>query len=282
MPGLQFQNLPADQTTKIHEGFLAQWKIEANALKQTPFPDAGKARAAVAKLNARYQQMELKAFTQLQQQTEEQQRVQTLIRQPRERTRGQEAQLRMELRPEAESLVFPTERMGRFSTDQMIKFDKNMEAFAEAVPKSGTWGSRVRKQSDLVKQYEKMQILDGYAAMTIHQKQAYDYLWDNRMAKNESYKWDPGSPEVKALRGIGKLQQAAAKNISPLGMSVMKKKKRFAIPGYAGLYSAGVAQKIVSPEVKTLNRETAQQILNQAKGDKELARRIAREQGYNL
>ena len=290
MPGLQFQNLPAAQTRKIRDTLHAQWQIEAGALNKSHFSDRGKFETAKAKLNAKYQQMELKEFTQLQQQVEEQQRVQTLIRQPQERTRAEEAQERMRLGPEAERLVFPTERRGRFSPQQMWGKGGLAEHMGEWIDATTITGARfgfggTRKQSNLIKQYVGVSERAGYNDFTPEQKRQYNLVWDDMMASDEKNEWNPNSPEVKAVRAVGKLQQAAAKNITPLGASVRRKKKQFTIPGYAGLYSAKVAKGIVSavqPKQKTLDKTTAQQILKQAKGDKEVARRIAREQGYEL
>lgn len=108
MNGLPFEQLPAAQVEEIRKQLHGQWQIEANALNRSWFSDRGKFETAKAKLNAKYQQMELNALTQMQRQQEEQQRVQQLIRRGTQgMDREEEAGLRMELGPEAERLVFP-------------------------------------------------------------------------------------------------------------------------------------------------------------------------------
>lgn len=242
MPALQFENLPAAQTQKIRDTLTTQWQIEANALNKSWFSDRGKFETAKAKLNAKYQQMELQAFTQLQQQTEEQQRVQALIRQPRERTRGEEAQLRMELRPEAERLVFPAERVGRvpLSPTALTGYREFMVPFAEAAKEQRgfEWGTPVRLQEDLVKQYLAARSQAGYddPSWTPTIKRQFDYEWDTLMNEERNYKWNPQAPEIQSLRPTGRLQRAATKNITPLGTSVARKvrfKPRYGAPGPA-------------------------------------------------
>lgn len=253
MPALQFKNLPAAQTQKIRDTLTAQWQIEASALDKSWFSDRGKFETAKAKLNAKYQQMELQEFTQLQQQVEEQQRVQTLIRQPRARTPGQEAQLRMELGPEAERLVFPTERVGRapFTPAGLRGYRAFMEPFAEAAKqqRGWEWGTPVRLQEDLVKQYLAARSQAGYddPAWTPKQRQQFDTEWDDLMASERNYKWEPEAPEIRSLRAVGRLTRAVAKNITPLGASVVKKKRRFTMPTEPMTFGMKIAQKIVSP-----------------------------------
>ena len=252
MPGLDFRNLPADQTRKISDTLMDQWRIEAEALKQTPFADAGKARAAGAKLNAKYNMKAYEQFSQLQQQIEEQQRVQSLIRQPRNYTRGQEAQLRMELRPEAESLVFPTEGTGRtpFSPAALKGYRAFMEPFAAAAKEQPgfEWGTPVRLQEDLTRQYVAAREQAGYSDLRfgLTNRRQFDAEWDDLMASERNYKWDPKSLEVKSLRTTGRLQQAATKNVSPLGAAVIKK-KRFALPTEPMTFGMEVASRITSP-----------------------------------
>lgn len=252
MPALQFENLPAAQTQKIRDTLTAQWQIEAGALNKSWFSDRGKFETAKAKLNAKYQQMELQAFTQLQQQTEEQQRVQALIRQPRARTRGEEAQIRMELGPEAERLVFPTERVGRvpLSPTALRGYREFMTPYVEAAKTSG-WelAGRIKLQEDLVKQYLAARDQAGYndPSWTPTIKRQFDTEWDDLMASESNWKWNPEAPEIKSLRAVGKLTRAIAKNITPLGASVAKKKRRFTMPTEPMTFGIEVAHRMVSP-----------------------------------
>lgn len=271
MPALQFENLPAAQTQKIRDTLTAQWQIEAGALNKSYFSDRGKFETAKAKLNAKYQQKEFEAFTELQQQFEEQQRVQSLIRQPRERTRGEEAQLRMELRPEAERLVFPTERVGRapFTPAGLRGYRAFMEPFAEAAKQQRgfEWGTPVRLQEDLIKQYTAAREQAGYndPAWTQTQKRQFDAEWDDLMASERNYKWEPEAPEIRSLRAVGRLTRAVAKNITPLGTSVVKKKRRFTMPTEPMTFGIEVAQRIVSPGPKARyaqNPDTGERIVS--------------------
>lgn len=103
-----------EQLTERMEGVRKQletrWRIEAEALNKSWFSNRGQFDTALAKLNAKYQQEEFKVFSEIQQQEESRQRVQELIAGPDERSRAQEADIRMELGPEAERLVFPEQR----------------------------------------------------------------------------------------------------------------------------------------------------------------------------
>ena len=254
MPGLDFRNLPADQTRKISGTLMDQWRIDAEALNKSWFADKGKFDTAVAKLNAKYQQMELKAFTGLQQQMEEQQQVQTLIR---NRPQGgyapeRKTQLRMELGTEAESLVFPTEGTGRtpFSPAALKGYRAFMEPFAAAAKEQPgfEWGTPVRLQEDLTRQYVAAREQAGYSDLRfgLTNRRQFDAEWDDLMASERNYKWDPKSLEVKSLRTTGRLQQAATKNVSPLGASVIKK-KRFALPTEPMTFGMEAASRIISP-----------------------------------
>ncbi len=275
MPGLQFQDLPAAQTQKIRETLTAQWQIEADALSKSWFSDRGKFETAKAKLNAKYKQMELQEFTQLQQQFEEQQRVQTLIRQPRERTRGQEAQLRMELGPEAERLVFPVEksRDRPFSPGQLISYIEFMEPFIKRTKTSG-WGitGYKREQQDLVKQYLAARDQAGYddPRWTPKQKRQFDTDWDYLMTTDRDFEWDPEAPEIKSLRAVGRLTRAVVKNITPLGASVAKK-KRFTIPTEPMTFGIKVAQRMVSPR-RPEEKPTARYAQNPDTGERIISR----------
>lgn len=103
-----------DQLTEQMEGIRKQletrWRIEAEALNKSWFSNQGQFDTALAKLNSKYQQEELKVFSEIQQQEESRQRVQELIAGPKEYGRAEEADIRLELGPEAERLVFPQQQ----------------------------------------------------------------------------------------------------------------------------------------------------------------------------
>ncbi len=241
MPGLDFQNLPAAQVREIKSGLHGQWEIEANALNKTHFSDRGKFETAKAKLNAKYQQMELTAITQLQGQVAEQQRVRQLIQHPQERSRVDEAQLRMELRPEAERLVFPETQAGGapYAQARLEQYAETMREFAgRAEEKEGwEWGPPEKIRESLESQYEAWQHRYGYAGMKLTQKNQMDDLWDAVMqeGKKAFKQWDPLSVDVKALRARGQVSKTMAKRVTgtptkydttPLGQSIAEKTEK--------------------------------------------------------
>jgi len=250
MPGLQFQDLPAAETQKIRDALHAQWQIEDRALGAKPFKSQQQADAESAKLDAKYQQMELKALMQLQQQQQERKRVQSLIQQPQERTRAEEAQLRMELEPEAERLVFPAEPQP-FSISQITspRLIENIRAYAEGAPDTPgiEWGPPKKTKEGIINQYKRWQESIQYDALAPIRQRQLDIQWDEAMAEDPRYdKWwsnrEKRQPivEVKALRtpgDIGKIMRGRVVGATPIGTSIKKDKPRSAISRMALPYS---------------------------------------------
>ncbi len=285
MPGLQFKDLPAAETEEIRGTLHAQWQIEANALGKTWFRDARQGKAKLAQLNAKYQQKELQAFTQLQKQQQERQRVQSLIKQPQERTRAEEAQLRMELDPEAERLVFPTEQQSTpFSISEITSpaVMQSIEDFAEAAPATSEFftfkGDEPKTKQGIINQYSEWRSLIGYdaiAAKDPYRALQLDIQWDAFMAGHEKFdKWwlnkEKRQPivEIKALRtpgDIGKVMRKRVVGATPLGTAVKRDKLRG--PALLRAYgaSAPTRQKpapVAAPEQKPIrqrNRKTGQE-----------------------
>ncbi len=278
MPALSFQNLPAAQTREIRDTLHAQWQIEARALNVKPFKSQQQANAESAKLDAKYQQMELKAFTQLQQQQEEQQRVQNLIQQPQERTRGEEAQLRMELRPEAERLVFPTEpqplSIGQITSPRLIK---NIQDYANAASTTHEFFTRrenePKTKQGLINQYRNWQKSVDYDAIIAyapgHARQL-DIQWNEIMAEDPRYnKWwlnrETRQPiaEIKALQTPGKIGRTMRKKIvgiTPIGESIAKAKPRSAIPMDPSLFGVHAVRALTRRKpIRTETSETSEQ-----------------------
>lgn len=252
MAGLQFENLPAAQTDRIKNDLNAQWEIEAEALRYKPFRSQQLADAELAKLNAKYQQRELEAFTQLRQQTEEQQRVQQLIKQGTQgMSREKEAGLRMNLKPEAERLVFPSEpTMTPLSISQLrarepgedfTKIQASIMEFAEAaptIPKPWTLEKNEPKtKQGLINRYVGWRRYLGYEGLKPLVQRQYDDEWDVVMMGDKRFdKWWSNKKqrkplaEIKALRTpgkIGKIMQdrmMGAEGITPLGRSITKAK----------------------------------------------------------
>jgi len=241
MPGLDFEKLPAEQVQEIKGTLHGQWQIEANALNKSHFTNKGQFETAKAKLNSKYQQMELQALTELQQQVTEQQRVRQLIEQPQQRSPADEAQLKMQLRPEAESLVFPSEPGGApYGQASMGKYAETIRTFAKrADEKRGVeWGPPEKKRESLINEYQAWQERYGYEGMNFTQKNQMDDLWDSVMAEDkdarQAYKqWDPQSVQVKSLRSRGKISKAMSQRVNgtpikydttPAGKSIIKEK----------------------------------------------------------
>jgi len=273
MPGLQFQELPAAQVNEIRNTLQAQWQIEADALNKSWFSNRGKFETAKAKLNAKYRKLEFDSLTQLRQQQQERQRVQQLIRQPRERAPEEEAGLRMQLGPEAERLVFPPEpTITPFSISQITSpaVMGSIEDFAEAAPTTPEFWTRRGKEpktkQGIINQYLQWREQIGYNFINPLRQRQLDMQWDAFMMGDEKYdEWwlnkEKRQPivEIRALRTpgqIGKLMRrriTGAEGITPLGRSVAKTKptgRWFAFPGGP----PPPAPEIVRPSAETLRR----------------------------
>lgn len=280
MPALQFEQLPADQTDKIKKTLRAQWQIEANALNQSWFSDRGKFNTARAKLNAKYQTLEFDAFTKLQQQQQERQRVQQLIRQPRQRTREEEAGLRMELRPEAERLVFPPappalkQPFSAAALRPKGPVYELMNEYIDAVPRPGWWFTRAKKETrklnDIVDSYKAFQDQVGYYNLPNIKQRQLDLLWDSLLQAQPGFDpwWKDKAKrqpvaEVRGLRAKGPISRImAGKVTTPIGRSI-------------GMQLPKQQQQPLTPDI-------ARQILREAGNDKIKARQIARQRGYRF
>lgn len=272
MPALQFQDLPAAETQKIRDTLHTQWQIEARALNVKPFKSQQQANAESAKLDAKYQQMELKALTQLQQQQQEDQRVQELVKQPKKRTRAEEAQLRMELGPEAERLVFPGAPK-RLSVQQVTSpaLQENIRAYADASPTEHEFftrrGKEPKTKQGIINQYLRWRESIAYDAIKSPLvRRQLDIQWDEAMAEDPRYnKWwlnrEKRQPivEIRALRtpgDIGKVMRGRIVGATPLGTAVTKAKPgvREAIGSAIALQYplAGRAMEAMRPEAKRL------------------------------
>lgn len=233
--------LPAAQVNEIKGRLRSQWQIEANALRVRPFKSQQQANAEGAKLNAKYQRLEFDALTELQQQQQEQERVQQLIKQPRKMGRAEEAGLRMELRPEAEALVFPPEPKP-YSVSEITspRLMESIQDFANAAPSTPELFTRASKEpkteQGIINQYLGWRELIQYDAINPRRQQQLDMQWDAYMAGDERFdKWWSNKKkrqptvEIKALRtpgDMGKIMReriVGTGGITPLGESIIKK-----------------------------------------------------------
>ncbi len=225
------------QAQQIKQQLHSQWQIEANALGKTFFKDKRQGEAKVAQLNAKYQRLELDAMTKWQQQQAEQQRVRNLISQPKERSRGQEATLRMQLGPEAERLVFPKKD---YLSPQYLRstgFRGNMTGYIGAADDTPgfEWGPPKKKKQSLVDQYQRWRESELYDTKSAQERKQLDREWDATMSSSPIYdKWWSSKTkhalptEVRALRSTGQIAGAMRSKVAgttPLGRSLGKSKQ---------------------------------------------------------
>ncbi len=281
MPGLQFQNLPAAQVNEVTGRLRSQWQIEARALSVRPFRSQEQADAEGAKLNAKYQRLEFDSLTQLQQQQQEQERVQQLIRQqPRDMGRAEEAGLRMELPPEAERLVFPSEpaQQQPYSLSYLgsKSMADNISYFAEDAPDTPgwEWGPPKKTKQGLIGGYLQWRELAQYDALNPRRQQQLDQRWDISMTEDKRFdewwlnkKKRQPIAEVRALRtrgDVGKIMRGritGAEGVTPIGRSVTKEKPRgrwFGFPGGPPPPSS-MEPQIEQKPIRQRNRRTGQE-----------------------
>lgn len=249
MPGLPFRELPATRQDPLaiiqgrykdtQRYVRSQYANEVKNLESQVLTDVD-FQTQLNQLNSKYQGIINQETHKINQQLEQLQTVQTLVKQglitP---DAGQRAAWRMTLPSEAEQAMFPVAPKGRvpFTPAGLRGYREFITPFAEAAKTSG-WGltGYKREQSDLIRQYLAAREQAGYddPTWTPTQKRQFDTEWDDLMASDRDYKWNPEAPEIKSLRAVGKLQRAVAENITPLGASVRKKvmfKPRYGLPG---------------------------------------------------
>lgn len=179
----------------------------------------------------------------------------------------------------------PTERVP-ISPSGLISHKGTMEQFAKGAKEEPgwEWGPPKRKQENLEHQYVVWREAMGYNNYTPGQQRQLDFQWDTLMGEHKEYEWDPASPGIKTLRTYGgRLTGVAAKKISPLAKSIEKSKpflteqRKWRLGKFTHPLRAGPM-----PESRTLDAGTAKTILQEAGGDKEKARQIAKQRGYKL
>lgn len=290
MPGLPYKDLPStgsphETVSRSHRDFEGslhrEYSRNIRALEQQYLTDKDFKNKAIA-LRTQYQTAIGKQRSKKRQQMGELETIQRLIDQGViDQQAGQKAMWRMVLPKETHGAMFPAG--GAFSPGQLKAYKEQMTEFALSGKEEPgiEWGKPVRTQGTLVQQYLKARSQAGYddPSWTPTQKRQYDVEWDALMAGESYLRWDPLSPEVRAIRAKGKLQEAAAKQITPLAASVAKAKVRGGKPMY-GWFEHGM--QIRRPEGKTLTRTQARDFYLEAGGDKEVARKLARERGYKL
>jgi len=270
MNGLSFQDLPAAQQQQFNQSkkyLEEQFAIEGKALDNTPMRN-DQYQGKLNQLRAKYQKILHNTHFKIQQQAQEQQRVQQLIKQPRQYTRGQEAGLRMELGPEAERLVFPTQK---YLSPQYLRsrgFIENLSGYSEAaVDTPGwEWGPPKKKKGSLIDQYRNWRQSELYSTKSLQERQQLDQEWDMTMATNSTYDnwWQDKKTkrkpivDVQILRATGRIAGAMRdKVISPIGRSLGRKKKTGLGTqwGYSPLGLGGAEQE----PIRQRNKRTGQE-----------------------
>lgn len=240
-----------------------------------------------------------------------------------------EAMWKLVVPPEHAAAMFPTvkkptERVP-ISPPGLVSHKELIQQFAEAAEPVKEWFTREklepRTQENLIKQYVGWRETIGYTNYTPGQQRQLDIQWDDLMADRPKYKWDPKSPNIRALRTYGgRITGIAAKKISPLAKSIQTSKVPVGVAyrTAAEAAEATLATREISPlttpietgkpsvpsraeqrrwalgkfihplrsgpmpESRILDTDTAGRILREAGGDKEKARQIAKRRGYIL
>jgi len=247
MPGLPYQNLPAEQVNQIRGQIQAQWQIEANALARTPFADRGKFEAANAKLSAKYDMMELKSMQALQQQAQEQQQEQA----KREQLLGLARQRREgELSPEQltqQRLGMTAGQWGATAPERGLSFTQmespslreSVARYIDSAPSRTGWLHRMmpgppdKIKKGLIDAYNGWKDWVDYDEQNYAVKEDLDKIWDTEMySRPECNTWwenekDRTVPkEVQRARHRGGKWAEAGKNAmagkSPFARSIKK------------------------------------------------------------
>lgn len=218
-----------------------QWRIEAKAMDNTWFKDRQSWQSAKSKLTAKYRLIEQKARSKLQgqmreQQQEqqaqeaEQQRVQELVgTDVRGLPREQQAQLRMELPPEAERIVFQqpdvlsVSQMGNRALADSINYYAKQAADTPGLE----WGPPKKTGEGLLRAYGEWKDTIQYDSYGPVEQKQLDAVWDINMSNNKIFnKWENKKVQnqLRVLRGRGKGAAAIRERVvgkSPLGRSII-------------------------------------------------------------
>lgn len=291
MPGLPFTQLPTSGSDSpygiveqnyqgIQKNLQGQYQRDASVLEKQYLTDAD-FKNKLSTLRTKYQTNLNQYRIRGQQQVRELQTIQRLMNQGAiDQQAGQRAMWRLVLPAEAERAMFPGQPSARpFSPGQLGAYKKMMGEFAVAGKKEIRWGPNWSQES-LIKQYIGARQQAGYddPSWTATQRRQFDVEWDDLMLGEKEFQWDPKVPEIRGLRAAGKLQEAVAKQITPLAASVAKAKT----PGrpMRGWFEYGA--QIRRPVTKKLTRKQAMDIFYEAGGDKNQARQLAKQRGFEF
>ena len=283
MPGLSFEKLPADtpQTTlqrnlqSAQQQIAGQYNQRLQTIRRTPMSDRDFS-LQYNKLTQSFQ-TDMQKITQPFQQREQQlQTIQRLVQQGHiTADRGNEALWRTVLPQETERAMFAPaggKPPAPFSPTQLTSYGESAAEFVEAAEKTvpvekwyrfGPIGRYERPAKDaLTKQYAGWQEYIGYQNLSpVRQRQA-DIQWDDYIKGKDIEEWDPKDPQIKALRSKGRLTRAMAPTMTPVARTLIQAKR-----------TQGGGR---------LTLEMAQRFVDEAGGDREKGRQIARSRGYSF
>ncbi len=272
MPGLQYENLPAQRQDPMRilssrqdedYGLLeSQYYNEVRALEQTSMSGSDQRRYMGA-LNTKYTSMVNKFNLKREQETLQLKQVQSLVSQGNiSEAAGREAMWRMVLPQETEQAMFPAKQAQAkpYSMAQIYgAIDESISEFAEGATDTPgmEWGPPKKIKDDLMGQYLKWRELSGYSEIEPYRQYQLDLRWDAYMRNDDKFDewWTDKNKrrpiaEVSAVRPTGRIGKAmksrvfdsasATASTTPLGASIQFQKTReFSVPS-AALLEGGV------------------------------------------
>lgn len=297
MPGLSFNTLPADinnnpfaildvqlkrlnETTKIREQELKTRRLTPQDYTSEVYT---------------LQDSYTKQVGQLKQLRNNMQQVQLLVNakhiSPEE---GNKAMWRMVLPPETEQAMFPT----RVGEKPAITPTEAATGFIPQIAKdyiTNTKGWGKKELSDLIPKYKEYRDevavyfnKTSYNDLVPEDRRKIDLSWDMKTRDLEETNWDPKRFEITSLRPAGTLEKAAGKLVSPIAASVQEEKRkkslglRFPLQEIMTTAPWKLGKQGISTELKVLDETIARKILQEVGGDKDKARKLARQRGYQL
>jgi hypothetical protein len=305
MGGLEFNTLPATNTddpftvldTKLTQ-LNASVKIGERALKTRRMTDKDFANE-MYNLQDKYS-AGVNALKQLRSNLMQ---VQSLVSQNKiSKDEGNKAMWRMVLPEETSRAMFPT----AVGEDVIPPSQLTSEVQKRAIEYSDAargWGSK--NQRDLVPQYIKFRNrtalvfgAEGYENLSNIQRKQIDAEWD-LVQEDKGNEWNPRSPEIATMRTTGTLGRAASKLVSPIAASVQEERLKgpsglkFSLSDIVSTLPWNLGKQpepnesqttttVPSVAGKQLDTETAKSILMEAGGDRNKARILARQRGYQF
>ncbi len=215
------QNDFAIQFQQIRQDLHGQYKIEIEQYKSTRFKDRAQFESVQSRLKAKYQMLEYKATTKLQQQIQQQQQEQQAQQAQQQRVqelvgtdvrglpREQQAQLRMELPPEAERIVFQqpdvlsVSQMGNRALADSINYYAKQAADTPGLE----WGPPKKTGEGLLGAYSEWKDTIQYDSYGPVEQKQLDAVWDINMSGNKIFKkWESKKVQnqLRVIRGRGK------------------------------------------------------------------------------